>query len=106
MEDIKHQEMSLEKIGFEGESKSLGEVSIKLEESKFDRKRFELNSLIVSSLNYDVVTKEGKPCKKTEKRKRILHDVNLDIKKGTLTAILGPSGAGKVSDYLSDSKQL
>ena len=75
------------------------EVSIKLEESKFDRTRFEVKSLIVSSLNYDVVKKEGF-FKKTEKRIRILHDVDLDIKTGTLTAILGPSGAGKVNREL------
>ena len=62
----------------------------------FDNEKFKVDSLVVCNLRYDIVKKEGIPCKKQESAKTILDEINLDIKLGQLNAILGPSGSGKV----------
>ena len=50
--------------------------------------KYKLESLVLRNVHYG--------SKKDEKNKFFIQKVNLDLKIGKLTAILGPSGSGKV----------
>lgn len=58
------------------------------------------------NVSYSVTTKEGKLCRKVERQKTILEDLNGAVLPGQLLAIIGPSGAGKSSllDVLAGRK--